>query len=56
MVELRSISGSCIGYLILSLPLFMRAREAIFIVPYPAEQKTDHELSGGYFSWLQGPL
>lgn len=55
MVELRSISGSCIGYSVLSVPLFMRAREANFIVPYPAEQKSAHELNGGYFSWLQEP-
>lgn len=53
MVELRSISGSKIGYLIFSLPLFMRAREANFIVPYTVEQKDARELNGGYFSGLQ---
>lgn len=55
MVELRSISGSHIGYLIFSLPFFMKAREANFTVPYTVEQKDAHELNGGDFSWLLGP-
>lgn len=55
MAELRSISGPNIGYLIFSLPLFTRAREASLIVPYTAEQKDAYELNGGYLSWLQGP-
>ena len=50
MLELRSFSSSNIGHLILSLPLFMRAREANVTVPQAAEQKDAPELSGGYFS------
>lgn len=49
-LELRSISSSNTGYLILSLPLFTRAREANLTVPHAAEQKDGLELSEGYFS------
>lgn len=55
LLEMTSISGLNAGYLNSSLPLFRSAREVNFSVPYAAEQRDAHELTGGNFSCLQQP-